>query len=243
MLSHSYIRPVEEALRSGTLQMGADPGVAAVQTSWSDSPLNAALLVLFALLMIVNLRNFLDILPSLVDCIFRWKANLNLEDNIHLGLSRNYSALIAFIPFCLLSDRLGLFKLKLFNFLPEGFSVIGVIAVVLAYAILRRLIYAFLSIRARRPDTFRAVHFSSFNYFIIATLLLIVVALILLLFRCPDHAAKVVGICTVGVVYLLSFVRKKQIFSSFCAPIQTILYLCALEVLPTGLLIAAVILL
>jgi hypothetical protein len=42
-----------------------------------------------------------------------------------------------------------------------------------------------------------------------------------------------------AIVYAVFLWIKGEILNSFCNPLTTFLYLCALEILPTGLLIAA----
>ena len=47
-----------------------------------DNPVFCGLAVFFTLLFLLNLRSLIKVAPSLIDCIMRWKGNLDLEDSI-----------------------------------------------------------------------------------------------------------------------------------------------------------------
>ena len=54
-----------------------------------------------------------------------------------------------------------------------------------------------------------------------------------------DLTVKTVILAETAFIYLVYLIRKSQILSMVCGPLQVFLYLCALEVLPTGLLVAS----
>ena len=75
-----------------------------------DNPVFCGLAVLFTILFLLNMRSFLKIVPSLWDCVVRWKGSLDLEDSIQLSRSRNWIAAILFIPLCMVVYSHGLYE-------------------------------------------------------------------------------------------------------------------------------------
>ena len=246
MLSHflQIVPPAQEAFESGKLLLPQDvmpdTGAPAV---WSDSLLNSTLVVIFALLVLLNMRTFIHIIPQLLPTLTRWKVCLSLDHNIHLCRERNYAALILFVPFCLLADRFSLIHPPIIDNLPVGWQVPAVTGFFLLYLLLRAFFYSLCSMGTRRRETFLAAHRSSYGYFVLMLLLLFASVGICYVARCNDLIINRVLFVEIILCYLLSVVRKGQILSSFCNPFLTILYLCGLELIPTGMLVAAIVLL
>ena len=61
----------------------------------------------------------------------------------------------------------------------------------------------------------------------------------LVLFRAPGSAIRIVLIVEMALSYLILLLRRIQILSPYCNPFSLFLYLCALELLPTGIYIAS----
>ena len=246
MLSHllQIVPPAQEAFESGKLLLPQDvtpeAGAAVV---WSDSLVNSTLVVIFALLVLLNMRTFIHIIPQLVPTLTRWKVCLSLDHNIHLCRERSYAALILFVPFCLLSDRYCLLLPSAIETLPSGWQVPAVTGLFLTYLIIRRLCYALCSVRTRRRETFLAAHRSIYGYFVLMLLLLLASVGVCYVLRCNALTFNRVLLVETLLCYALFVVREGQILRSFCNPFLTILYLCGLELIPTGLLAAAVVLL
>ena len=238
------VPPAQEAFESGKLLLPQSvTSEAEVALVWSDSLVNSTLVVIFALLVLLNMRTFIHIIPQLMPTLTRWKTCLGLDHNIHLCRERNYAALILFVPFCLLADRYGLIHPSRIEALPADWQVPAVTGFFLAYLIVRRLFYALCSLRTRRRETFFAAYRSSYGYFVLMMLLLFASVGICYVLGCNELVFNRVLLGEILVCYLVSVVRKAQILNSFCNPFVTFLYLCGLELIPTGLLAAAVVLL
>ncbi len=210
---------------------------------WSDSLVNSTLVVIFALLVLLNMRTFIHIIPQLLPTLTRWKVCLSLDHNIHLCRERSYAALILFVPFCLLADRYGLVHPSVIETLPVGWQVPAVTGFFLIYLLVRRFCHSLCALRGRRPETFLAAYRSSYGYFVLMLLLLLVSVGICHVLGCNELVFNRVLLIEILLCYLLSVVRKGQILRSFCNPFLTFLYLCGLELIPTGMLTAAVLLL
>ena len=98
-------------------------------------------------------------------------------------------------------------------------------------------------LRAPRPETFRTANTSFFNYWILAGLLLVLTAGIISFTGIPDDTGRSILLYELAVMYFVAIIRKSQILLSYCGPLTTFLYLCALDFIPTGALIAGCILL
>ena len=238
------VPPAQEAFESGKLLLPQNvASEAGTAVAWSDVLVNSTLVVVFALLVLLNMRTYIHIIPQLVPTLTRWKVCLSLDHNIHLCRERNLAALFLIVPFCLLEDRFGLLHPSIIETLPAGWQVPAVTGFFLAYLILRRIFYALCSFRTRRRETFLAAHRSSYGYFVLMMLLLLASVGICYVFRCNELIFSWVLLIEILFCYLVSVVRKGQILNSFCNPFVTFLYLCGLELIPTGLLAAAVVLL
>ena len=246
MLSHflRIVPPAQEAFDSGKLLLPQDVvSEAATSVAWSDSLVNSTLVVFFALLVLLNMRTFIHIIPQLLPTLTRWKVCLNLEHNIHLNRERNYAALILFVPFCLLSDRYGLLHPSILDTLSPGWQAPAVICFFIFYLLLRRLCYSFCSMGTRRRETFLAAYHSAYGYFVLMQLLLFASVGLCHILGCDEAVFHEVLLIETIFFYSLAVVRESQILNSFCNPFLTILYLCGLELIPTGMLAAAVVLL
>lgn len=209
----------------------------------SDSPVIAGLAVLSTLLFLLNMRSFLKILPALGDCLNRWKGNVELEDSLQLARSRNLVTAILFIPFCLLIHRYSLYDPRFLGQVPPLWRFPVVAAVFLAYLLLRGYLNWQLELHDHGRQVFTAANRSFFNYAILLLLLLLVVGTATDLFMEDRTLARHILLGVSGLWYLFFLYRRGQIFASVCNPFTTFLYLCGLEILPTGALAASAVML
>ena len=80
---------------------------------------------------------------------------------------------------------------------------------------------------------------SSHTFFIILTLVLMAMGGILSFIKADPMAIKSAMLWVSAITYALFLLRKFQIFNSSCSFFSSFLYLCALEILPTGALVAS----
>ena len=202
-----------------------------------DNPVFCGLAVFFTLLFLLNLKSLLKIFPSLWDCVVRWKGNLDLENSIQLSRSRNWIAAILFVPFCMLVYSYGMYTPDFIGDLPPYFRLAAVIGVMLVYLLLRTFLNWQLETHNYGTSVFTAANRSFYNYCIILFFLLFITGGILTAFSCGEDTIKAVLLCETGLTYLIYIYRRGQIFSSYCNPFSTFLYLCSLELLPTAALV------
>ena len=198
------------------------------------------LLVLFSFLVVLlQLRRLVNILPSLLACIIRGKENLNLEASVKLSRDRDLLALAMIVPFCLVSVR---YKLYYPGFLhgmsPE--SLLGIyFGIFFAYTFLRVALMWLFRPKRMSKKTYSASHKASYSFFIIYTLVLLAIGAVMGVLDSSDAEIKNAMLWVSVSIYALFLIRKTQIFSTSCSIFMAFLYLCALEILPTGILVVS----
>lgn len=233
--------PAEEAFRTGRLLMGREAVRAGAVSAlcWGDYPLNWGLVVGSALALSFVIPSLFRILPHVFKCLGRWRWNFTIEASLQLARTRDSVFLLCIVPFCLVASRYRLFDPVVFGRVPEAWRTLAIIGILLFYHLVRTLIYFALSTRVTSQATFTTARRAERNYFILATFFLLLATGVLYAFRVPGERIQGVLYGVLALVYALFLWRKAQILHSSCAPLSTFLYLCALEILPTGMLVAA----
>lgn len=200
-------------------------------------------LALISLLIVITLLGRLvNIFPSLMACIVRGKENVNLEMSVKLSRDRNLLASAMIIPFCLASYRFGLCSPAFMDSMTENVGLCVTLGVFIAYIILRILARIFLKPH-KSPATYDTAAKAAYTFFIILTLTLLAVGGTLSFLNIGNETIRDAMIWISGIIYAIFIFRKIQIFASSYNYIIVFLYLCALEIIPTGVLIASAIIL
>lgn len=203
----------------------------------------SGLAVLFTLLFILSVRSFLKILKPVWRCIGRYKANLDLEDSLQLSRSRNLVAAVLFVPFCMTVHWHRLYTPALF----DGFTPLvrfGLVSgTILVYFLFRAFLNWQLEMHSYGTKTFTAANRSFLNFAIILFFELFCGGALLLAFTHDAGLTRTVLLWLAAFSYVIYIFRRGQIFSTVCNPFTTILYLCGLELLPTGVLVLSAVLL
>ena len=200
------------------------------------------LLVLFSfLIVLLLLRRLVNIMPSLMACMISGKESLNLEASVKLSLDRDALALAMIIPFCLVSFRYRLYSPGFIEEMADD-SVLGVYFAVFASYLLLRFMMTWLFRPQKLPKkTYVAADKASRSFFIVYTLLLLAMGGIFGLADVQDAVSRDAMLWVSAFMYLLFLLRKTQIFSTSCSVFAGFLYLCALEMIPTGILVVSAI--
>lgn len=214
----------------------------AVETAGGSQVLLGILVTVFVVLVILELWNFIHVAPFLWDSVFRARGSVALENNVRVARERNQLALVLILPAILFMYRYRLYDADFLQGLSANLRLAAVAGVFVAYLLLRLIIYLFLKPRRRR-DIFRMSHRSGYTFFILLMLPMLLVVGVLFLLRANDFIIRTFLYAETGLVYFIFLVRKAQILSLSCNPLLTFLYLCGLEFLPTGVLIATAVLL
>ena len=229
---------IEEAFRRGRLLLSETPS-GGDSTLPVDIPLTeTVIMVVFILLMLMTLKNFIGILPFLSDSVLRARGSAALENSVRVSRDRNGIALILLLPALLLLYRYRLYDPHFVQGMSSDMRLLTVAGVFLGYLLLRFLLYLWLKPR-RRSDDYQLAYRAGYTFFILMMLLVLVTVGVLYLLQVNDLTIRIFILAESAFVYLIYLLRRGQILSLVCNPLATFLYLCALELLPTGLLVAS----
>lgn len=195
------------------------------------------LILASCILGIIFLPSLMECLPTMFATLFKWKELENINSSAKLSHYRTQSCLMLILPFVLIAARYGLFApATRFAALP----CVGITAAAFAGFILLRIILGkiFHSKKMSRDSWTTAVK-SPESFFCILTLLMAASSAVFQITSCPDSVARKILLWEIGALYLLCIIRKTQIFSHYRGGFSGFLYLCTLEIIPSGLLIAA----
>ena len=187
--------------------------------------------------VIILMRRLLNIYPSLLACIIRWKESINLEASVKHSLDRNMFAVAMIIPFCLIVYRFGIYSPAFMEGINETFSLLIIIGIFGAYFALRRAMIRIMRPKKMNPKTYKAAICCAYTFFIILTLTLFFVGGIMALLKTDPIVTRTAIIWLSAIIYGIYIFRKTQIFTSSCSIFRGFLYLCGLEIFPTGVLI------
>lgn len=241
LLQADIIHPVEEAFTSGVLVMPTEvvPGAGAALSRWGDIPVNGWLIVISALCVVVDISGLYYIFPDLCKCFTRWRWNLTAESSMQFSRERDIFALVMVLPVTVAATRFGMIAPAFLDRLAPQWRTLAVLGMVAAYLLFRLFNYGSLRLRARRISNYQVAHTATRNIFIMYGIVLLFTAGVLWLCGAGDAVIRVVCLAETAFCYVVAVLQKFQILGSSCNPLTTFLYLCALEFLPTGLLIAA----
>ncbi len=196
------------------------------------------LMLVSVLLVLLFIRNFVEIFPTATNCLFKWKEAARLEFNLKLRRTRNIVFGVLSLPVCLLLDRFFPFPPPFMEGLSPDLHIICTMGIFFVYICLRSLMKVICT--GRKADTL--AHNGAFNLF--RTLFCIVPPLFLLtaglLTVCgvDETVVKNVVLLEIGLSYLVLFWRQREILIHYRSGLATILYLCGVEILPIGFVAA-----
>ena len=189
----------------------------------------------FVVLMLLQLRDFLTLLPYLLDSLFRARGSVALENSIPVSRMRYNIAFTLLIPFVLVLWRCRLWSPAFLQDWPASLQFAALCGSVLLYLSLRYLMYRLL-MPPRRADFYQLSHRVFLTHFILFCVLLFFPSFgVLNLADAPDPVCKAVLLGESALFFFLLLLRRAQILSLSCNPLRTFSYLCGIEILPAAL--------
>ena len=127
----------------------------------------------------------------------------------------------------------------------EGIGEAGrlgmIIGIFIVFILLRKFLEHIWQPKKMNPKTYRTACKSAHTFFSILALLLLATGGVMSFLDVSEEVIKTAMLWISATIYLLFILRKSQIFISSCSFFTTFLYLCALEIIPTGALVASAI--
>ena len=187
----------------------------------------------------LTLKTIVGILPSSLAAAIWWKESINLESSVKLGRDRDMSALAMTLPFCLIVFKFRLYDPSFISGMADGARLWMIIGIFVVYVLVRRA--AVMLVRSRRMPTkiYSAADKSANTFFLLLTLLLLAVGSIASFAGLSQEGVRTVLLWLSALIYGLYLLRKLQIFASSCNIFTAFLYLCALEILTTGIMVVS----
>ena len=196
-----------------------------------------ALISFFICLLLLN--TLVEVFPSLMACLVRWKESINLDASVQLSRGRDIMSIAMVMPFCLTAAKYSLYyPTWIGQFRADGRLGIT-IGIIIGYILLRKGLEYILRSKKVNPKTYKTACKSSYTFFIILTLVLLALGGIMSFCKVNPMDIKDAMLWVSAITYALFLLRKLQIFNSSCSFFSSFLYLCALEILPTGALVAS----
>lgn len=238
------VHGADQAFLTGSL--GLDPvqtdELAATIPVWGDSLINCCLVSGVIIFFIITLSHLVELLPMLFGGIWRTKPIMNIENNVRLGRQRNLVAGGAFAAMCLFLSRYDIFSLRILERFSSGVTTLLIAAMILVILLFRYLLIQWLEPRRRGREYYKASNTLLSNFVILATLFMGATIVVCQLFGANEMIVRRILISELGLSGVVFALRKIEISSNFCNLFVGFLYLCALEIFPASLLVAASIL-
>ena len=197
------------------------------------------LALLSLIVIIILLKRLVNIYPSLLACMMRWKESVNLEMSVKLSRDRNILAIALVIPFCITAFRFDLYRPSFLEGFNETVGLSITIGVFISYILLRWTHTALCRSKKSRKPAYATSVASARTFFIILTLLLMAMGGIMSFIGVDNKVITDAMIWVSGAIYMLFILRRTQIFASSYNFFTVFLYLCALEIIPTGVLVTS----
>ena len=202
------------------------------------------ILALISLLIILlMLRRLVGVCPSLMACLIRWKESVNLETSAQLSRDRNLLAMTMVIPFSLTVWKYGLYCPGFILKSNDNIGLCITIGAVFTFILVRKGLELMLRPRKRNSKTYDTACKAGRTFFSLLTLTLLAMGGIMSFNGTPDDSIKTAMLWVSAAIYMVFILRKFQIFVSSTSFFAGFLYLCALELIPTGAIIASAIIL
>ncbi len=235
------VRSVDEAFLSGRLLMSPDAAadLAGAPHLWSDALINCGLVSATIILAILCISQLIEVFPIVFAGIFRTKPVLSFESNVRLGKERDMVAWVAYLALCLIFARFDVISLRFMEKFPFGISTLFVIGIMLAYMMLRMSLIKAFEPKRRGKEYYMASNNLYFNFLILLAGAMCATVLFCLYKDMNDLIVRRILLYEIVGTAALLALRKLEILSNYCNLFLGFLYLCALEIFPAGLLIAA----
>ena len=198
----------------------------------------ALISLLIALLL---LKTMVGVFPSLIACLTRWKESVNLDASVQLSRNRDITALALVIPFCLTVTRFRLYDPHFMVGLNDNGRLAVTIGILIGWMLLRTFLEHLLRPRTGNPKAYGTARKAAYTYLCILTLLLMLTGGIMAFVDAAPETIKTAMLWISATIYAVLLLRKTQILISSYSFFASFLYLCALEIIPTGALVASAI--
>lgn len=189
------------------------------------------------LLFLPVLGSFVRMFPMLWASLFRTATCIHIEDSKKVQRQRDLVFCLMIPSLVTLVWKYSLYCPSWFGSLEEPFRLLSTAGTFAAFLLLRLMLGKTVPHRKFRTKTYEAALGSPKNFWIILTAIVFAGTFIFDICGMDKNLLKLVIFCLSGALYFIFIIRRYQIFAFDCNYLTAILYLCALEILPTALFV------
>ena len=195
-----------------------------------------------ALLMFLPFADrYIRLFPALCGSLFRTSSAVRTEDKCKISRSRNTLFALSLLPLCIFVWHNGLLRPLWLEGLSTPWDFFATSGIVLGYILLRSAIRSLVPAPKLRSKVYAAYCGLPRSFLILLLSLLLPTGILMDAFSASDTVKLIVFCSLTGICYLIFLVRRFYIFASEGNFFQAILYLCTHEIVPTALLILAIV--
>ena len=191
--------------------------------------------------MMFALRTLVEVFPSLMACLIRAKESINLEASVQLSRGRNILSVCLALPFFLVVWQRGLYMPSFMDSLDENLRFCVIIGIFLTLVLLRMMLERIMKPKTVNSKTYATACKTDRTFFSLLTLILLAMGGIMSIFSTPADVVTNAMLWVSAAIYLIYIRRKTQILTSSASFFASFLYLCALDLIPTGAVVASAI--
>lgn len=197
----------------------------------------SALAALSILIVIVALPAFLQVVPSAVGCVFRVRECQNLAHSVSQSRSRDYAAAAIFLPMVMAVAHYAVYP-PLAGANPYVRILLS-LALFVSYGLLKGVLSVVFRSSSMSSGSWKCALAIPRTFFLLMGVLAFPTVGVLEFLDLPPELTASVVRWEMAVSYALCLLRQLQIFIQYRGFFMGFLYLCALEIFPTGILIVS----
>lgn len=191
------------------------------------------------LIFLPALPRFVNLFSQLWSSLFRTGTCIRIEDSRKVQRSRDIVFWTSVPGLMTIVWHCGLYAPEWLETLPPQFHLPCVAGVMLGYFLLCITLGHIVLQRRLRPKVYEAATGCPKNFWILLAFTLFVATIPLKSSGIGNNVSVIVMYCITGLLYFIFLIRRFQIFASDSNYLTAILYLCALEILPTALFVTS----
>lgn len=189
---------------------------------WIQQPVNGALIIVEAVIILFFLQDILFILPPVMTCFQRWQSALSIEHNIPWARTRDKVALVLYPIYVLFIQWSGIWDKPL----------LWIFCVLLIYSFVRKAFYRALPHKRIKEEVWQACRNTPTIFSIPLAFVWVGSMIVMLVLEVVPQASKVVLVSEAACFLVISTLRQLEILAFREGAFRSFLYLCALEIAP-----------
>lgn len=209
--------------------------------AWNGTIAHQIYLLVCVVMVLVVFSDVIDALPMSLACVVRWKEAVHLSTSAGIMRKCFFASWGLSVPFVLICARHALCPALLHYCGSPWLQILAAFTVFVCYLVLRRIMLSICTaIKDRRRVNSQVLDYASkatCPFFMIGVIIMLLSMFASSFFNVDPLALRTVLLWEMAVFYGLMLLCKFQIFAAYRGIFAAFLYLCTLEIIPSGLLV------